>query len=448
MSMRDRAFRRRGQRPALNGLMLSGLSCLLAALCLPSAAVAATDVAAANLEAAAQPASPAKPPRYKLDYEARFTPEHGSVQVSLTVRQPRHLLRELRFSFDPERYRDFSGDGELAVEGTEVRWRPPDKGGRLAFSLTLNHQRRGGAFDSLMEEHWAVFRGDDLFPPATVTAVKGSHSRARLRLSGPDDWTFVSAYRRTEPSSEWFRVDWADRRFDRPVGWMAAGRLGVRRETIAGRKVAVAGPTGQGVRHLDILAFLQWNLPALVEVFPHFPGRLLLVAAGDPMWRGGLSGPSSLYLHADRPLLSGNGTSTLLHELVHVAQAYRARRDDDWIVEGLAEFYTLEFMHRSGTISTARRDRGFAQLEQWAERIKSLEGQRSTGARTAKGVTVMRALDAELRRRSQDQHSLDDVARTLAEDGAPVSVERLRRISAKLAGGPLEALSAENLAEY
>ena len=105
-------------------------------------------------------------------------------------------------------------------------------------------------------------------------------------------------------------------------------------------------------------------------------------------------------------------------------------------------------MHRSGTISTARRDRGFAHLEQWAERIKSLQGRRSTGARTAKGVTVMRALDAELRGRSQDEHSLDDVARTLAEDGAPVSLQRLRRISAALAGGPLEALSDKRLAEY
>jgi predicted metalloprotease with PDZ domain len=231
------------------------------------------------------------------------------------------------------------------------------------------------------------------------------------------------------------------------VGWMAAGRLGVRWTKIAGRRVGVAGPTGQGVRHLDMLAFLRWNLPELVEVFPHFPGRLLLVSAGNPMWRGGLSGPQSLFLHADRPLLSGNGTSTLLHELVHVAQAHRAARDEDWIVEGIAEFYTLELMSRSGTISAGRRDLGFQKLEEWAERIKSLEGQRSTGARTAKGVTVMRALDAELRRRTDGKHSLDDVARAMAEDGSPVSTARLRRTSAALAGGPLEALSDKALAE-
>jgi hypothetical protein len=409
------------------------------------------DSAAAEVEpsgsepAALEPVAPAKPTQYDLDYRARFLPADGLVLVTATVRQPRHLLREVRFRFDPDRYRDFGGDGELEIDGEQLRWRPPDDGGQLSFSVLLDHQR-GGGFDSLMKKDWAVFRGDDLFPPATVTALKGAHSKARLQLDGPEGWSFVTAYPRAGKSSRWYRIDWADRRFDRPVGWMAAGRLGVRREEIAGRKVAVAGPLGQGVRRLDMLAFLHWNLPALIAVFPGFPDRLLLVSAGDPMWRGGLSGPRTLYLHADRPLISANGTSTLLHELVHVAQGYRAARDEDWIVEAIAEYYTLEIMQRTKTISAARRDRGFAKLEQWAERIEGLEGKRSTGARTAKGVTVMRALDAELRQRSKDRYSLDDVARALAEEGAPVSVQRIREIATKLAGGPLDALAEERVA--
>ena len=38
----------------------------------------------------------------------------------------------------------------------------------------------------------------------------------------------------------------------------------------------------------DILAFLRWTLPALVDVFPNFPQRLLIVSAAKDMWRGGL----------------------------------------------------------------------------------------------------------------------------------------------------------------
>jgi hypothetical protein len=394
---------------------------------------------------AAAPAALATDLVYDLDYEATFLPEQDLVSVTLALRQSRNLLRRVRFEFDPARYRDFTGDGELAVEGNRVTWLPPAAGGALHYSLVLNHRRKGGGFDSLMEPDWAVFRGDDLLPPAAATARKGARARARLRLAGPEGWSFISAYPRSADDADWFLVDRSDRRFDRPVGWMAAGKLGVRWGTVAGRKVAVAGPLGQGVRHLDILAFLRWNLPELVRVFPDFPGRLLVVAAGDPMWRGGLSGPNSLYIHADRPLISGNGTSTLLHELVHVAQGFRAESDEDWIVEGIAEFYTLEILHRSGTISTARYERGFDKLDQWSADVETLQAESSSGARTAKAVAVMRQLDAELRRRSGGERSLDDVARQLAEDGAPVSVERLRAISSELAGAPLDAISPERL---
>jgi predicted metalloprotease with PDZ domain len=164
------------------------------------------------------------------------------------------------------------------------------------------------------------------------------------------------------------------------------------------------------------------------------------------MWRGGLSGPDSLFLHADRPLISGNGTSTLLHELLHVAQSYRAARDEDWIVEGMAEYYTLEILRRSGTISKRRHQRGLEQLAEWSQESKKLEGRRASGARTARGVLVMQALDAELRQRSDGRRSLDDVARALAKNGEPVSLERLRKVSADLVDGPLESLSDERLA--
>ena len=222
---------------------------------------------------------------------------------------------------------------------------------------------------------------------------------------------------------------------------MAAGRLGVRRDQIADRRVAIAGPTDQNIRRLDMLAFLRWNLPSLVDIFPDFPERILVVSAGDPMWRGGLSGPASLYIHADRPLISGNGTSTLMH----VAQGYRAARDEDWIVEGMAEYYTLEIMRRSGTLSESRFQAGLEKLERWAKESGGLRTAESSGARTAQAVLVMRDLDRELRERSDGRYALDDLARQLAEDGRPVSIKRMRALAAGLAGGPAESLLPERL---
>jgi hypothetical protein len=419
-------------------------SLLLAAL---FTAPAMATVPAAGASAATAKSQPGKTSAkvYGVDYEATFLPEQGTVRMRVSVRQKSALLRQLSFSIDPARYRAFEAEGDMDVADDRVTWQPPAGGGTLGFELVLNHQRRSGSFDSLLTADWAVFRGDDLFPPAAVKAVKGARSRSRLRLAGPDDWSLISAYPRDDEDPEWFRIEWTERRFDRPVGWMAAGQPGARWTRIGDRRIGVAGPMGQGVRHLDILAFLRWNLPELVKVFPGFPMRVLVVSAGDPMWRGGLSGPASLYLHADRPLISGNSTSTLLHELVHVAQSYRAAKDEDWIVEGIAEYYTLEIMRRSGTISEKRYERGLDRADEWAEESVSLQAERSSGARTAKGVTVMRELDIELRERSGGKHSLDDVARQLAEDGIPVTTERLREIAKQLAGAPLESISPERL---
>ena len=441
--MRGRAVCPRRRRNVLLKNVLTTL--LVSFLWLVQPAAGAADPDTKPGPGAAAPAPSGSDLEYGLDYHAKFLPEQGVVGMTLTVSQTRHLLRRVRFKFDPARYRDFAGDGEILVDGNEFSWRPPLHGGVLTYSVVLNHKRKGGGFDSLMEADWAVFRGDDLLPPARITARKGASSRTRLQLSGPENWSFISAYPDDKHDPGWSVVSWPGRNFDRPVGWMAAGWLGVRRGQIAGVRVAVAGPIKQGVRHMDVLAFLRWNLPELVKIFPGFPKRLLVVSAGDPMWRGGLSGPRSLYLHADRPLISGNGTSTLLHELVHVAQGYRATRGEDWIVEAIAEYYTLEIMQRSGTISNSRSERGFDKLEQWSEQAGSLEAKNSTGPRTAKGVTVMRNLDTELRLRTNGKKSLDDVARELAKDGGAVSITQLREVAAAMAGAPLDAISPEKL---
>ncbi|MCJ7557016.1 MAG: hypothetical protein MUP90_08900, partial [Gammaproteobacteria bacterium] len=408
-------------RIALFGICLAGMPCLAPA----SAAEAAPQTIDEKV--------------YDLDFTATLVPETSTARVRIQVRQPRDFLREVRFSIDPGRHHDFAGDGQVTLDGETVTWVPPKKGGSFTYTVNLNHQRKSGAFDSKIESRWALFRGDDLVPPASVTALKGARSRSRLRLTGPGNWSFLSPYPKDKQG--WFTVDWPERGFDRPVGWMVAGKLSVRWADINGVRVAVAGPRGQGVRSMDILAFLRWNLPVLLQIFPDFQERILIVSAGDPMWRGGLSGPNSLFLHADRPLISANGTSTMLHELMHIAQGYSAEGGDDWIVEGIAEFYTLEIMQRSGTLSRTRYRKGHEQLDAWGDEVSDLQADSSSGARTARAVGIMQALDAELREGSKNVYSLDEVVRRLSLEGEPVTLERLRQVSMDLVGKPLESLA-------
>jgi hypothetical protein len=363
-------------------------------------------------------------------------PTQRSAEVTIRVGNTGRELRSLRFRIDPARHREFSGNGLLTVGPDSVEWRPPLGEGRLRYVFAIDDLRDELSYDARCAEHWALFRGDDLVPPARVRALRGAASRSRLRLRLPEGWSAATPYPRTD--GELYLVDHADRRFDRPVGWIVAGRrMGVVRERVSGVHVAIAGPVGHGLRRLDLLALLRWTLPELREILGRLPGRLLVVGAGDPMWRGGLSGPDSFFIHADRPLLSNDGTSPVLHELVHTALGLRGGPGGDWIVEGLAEHYSLELLERSRTLSRRRAERVRESLAARGRAAPRLEVDRITGAELARAASVLAALDQELRARSGDARSLDDVVRDLTARREPLTSERLRAAAERVSGASL-----------
>jgi hypothetical protein len=379
---------------------------------------------------------------YDVVYRVKFLPERKGAQVTLQLKQPKSYARAFRFSVDPKRQQDFAGDGSVALDGDRVVWQPPERGGELRWFAKIESMRGKDAYDGLVTDQWAVFRGDDLVPPAALRKLKGARSHSRLRFELPKDWSSITPYRRGDDGL--YDVVHEERGFDRPTGWIALGRLGVVWGSASGTRIAVAGPLDVGVRHQDILAFLRLMFPAAHTIFPRLPARLLVVSAGDPMWRGGLSGPDSIYLHADRPLISENGTSTLLHELMHVIMGLRAERGSDWLVEAFAELYSLEVLQRSGAISRHRYRVGLEKLGEWGKGVNDLFKRRADGAITARGVVVLKALDDEIRARSDGAHSLDDIARELVLSHE-VSFADLRARAEQLAGGPVKALARSSV---
>jgi hypothetical protein len=259
----------------------------------------------------------------------------------------------------------------------------------------------------------------------------------------PEKWSIITPYASMVDRRGPF--DDPGRRFDRPKGWLIAGAIGSRREMISGVEVVVAGPLGQGLRRLDMLAVLNWTFPHIARIFPDLPPRILVVIARDPMWRGGLSGPASLFLHGDRPIFSENRTSTLLHELIHVASGIHGDDESDWIVEGLAEYYSVELVHRAGGMSDLRFDEAMQDLARWGGAVDSILVKRSSGKTTARAVGVLRAADAEIREASAGKMSIDDVARELSRVPGRVTVAQLQEFAAKAAGRPVEALRRGDL---
>ncbi len=377
---------------------------------------------------------------YDVHYEITPVPDEHAVDVRLRLRQPRHLLREMRF--DTGRAMGIAGDGEVISDRSETTWRPPARGGELRWRVSARHERRGGGHDAWLDGDWGLFRAEDVIPRAATRTLRDARSRTTLAFVLPAGWSAISEYREVDGRAD---VASQGRRFVQPTGWIVVGQIGVRRETVAGTHVAVAAPTGHDVRRMDILALLNWTLPELAQILPAPIPRLTIVSAGEPMWRGGLSAPASLYLHADRPMISENGTSTLLHEVMHVATGLSAEQGYDWIVEGLAEYYSLQLLYRSGTITPNRYRAALSQLAGWADSAKTLCSRASSGAETARAVTVIHALDREIVTATGNTSSLDDVLVTLLLANRKLTLDALRLAAREHIGKNPDALHSRRL---
>ena len=378
---------------------------------------------------------------FDIDYRVAFKPAEGVAEVSMTHTPETGRATRLSMRFDPERHAGVrAAGGTLTRDGDRHVWVPDARrASTLHWRFKVDHERRGGGYDARMTRDWALFRGDDLVPAISARTTAGADSSARLYFTLPAGWTNVDTpYVHTRDRSGFVVVN-PERRFDRPVGWMIAGAVGTRREFIDGLEVSIAGPVEFAVRRNDALAFLNLVAPEMRQAFGTLPSKLLIVSAGDPMWRGGLSGPRSLFLHADRPLISENGTSTLVHELVHVVTRIRGAEGDDWIAEGTAEFYSITLLNRAGLLSDARRDRAFEWMRNHGRKVRTLTGVRSWGPQTARAVILMRELDHEIRQRTGNKRSLDDVMRQLI-DLREVSREDLAGIVEALTGRPSDVL--------
>ncbi len=375
-------------------------------------------------------------PRYRVQYEAQILPAQGTATVRIRVEQSDSLLREISFPIDSERVFDVAAEEGLEANPERITWFVPDRGGELRYTVRIDHLRDPARYDARCTSRWALFRGEDLFPSARTRRLREAVGRFRFRLRVPPDWEIVSAYESARDGS--LRIRERGRAFDQPEGWFLAGKLRSVREDIAGMAVTVASPGGDPFRERDALALLRWVAPELRAIVPSLPERLLLVGADDPMWRGGLSGPRSIYLHTDRPLIDKDTSSPLLHELMHVVTRARGQGDADWIVEGLAEYYSLELLRRSGTISATHYADAIESFRERGAEAETLRAPQASGAITARAVGVFHDLDAEIRARSEGRRDLDDVVAALREDPEIATPERLRALADDLAGSSLE----------
>jgi hypothetical protein len=142
---------------------------------------------------------------------------------------------------------------------------------------------------------------------------------------------------------------------------MIAGKIGTRTTTLKGHRDDGRRAHWTNYRRMDVLTFLRFVWREIHEAFVTTPERLAGGRARRPDVARRPVGSNSLFLHADRPLVSENGTSSLVHELTHmvtrISGVVTADTNDDWIAEGIAEYYSFELLYRARGISKSRRSR-------------------------------------------------------------------------------------------
>jgi hypothetical protein len=186
---------------------------------------------------------------YQMTWIIALEPGNDWAEITLEVADGRPV-RDVRFSFDPERFRDFEAEGKLAVDDKDhsVHWEPARENASLSYRARITrsraNQNQDESYDALMTDDWALFRGDRVIPRMSVTMRKGVEAETKLRFELPDGWGAVTGWPRDQSSREKPRyfVDDPERRFDRPTGWMMAGRLGTRRDRVGSTEFSIAAP--------------------------------------------------------------------------------------------------------------------------------------------------------------------------------------------------------------
>lgn len=378
----------------------------------------------------------------KLQYTVEFLPQQKVARVEIEMDEAR-WLKQARFRLHKHKLENVTASGEWVVQGDEALWRPKTRGkARLSYTIEFTRERGQGAYDAYITGEWALLRGEGIVPPISVRRTKNAQVETSVRFVLPEGWSSVNAGWSQTDAPYTYKLTSDKTLFVRPHGWIIAGKLGTRREQLSKTEVAVSAPRGQGYGQMEKMTFLGLIWPQIEKVFPQTPPVILIVGAEDPMWRGGLSAPTSLFMHASRPLVGENGTSTLVHELVHVISGIHGTDGHDWIAEGLAEFYSVELIYRAGGFTPVRREKIFGDLLARGREVKSLRQKSSKGPITDRAAAFFEELDREMQKQSAGRYGLDDLVRLVLEKKY-LSTEDLQRAYKQLLGKDSALLASE-----
>lgn len=352
-------------------------------------------------------------PNFTMEHRVTLTKDPSQPAQIHTILKGANEIDRIRWRIPEHRFDNLAASGNFVQTGPEEwTWTPGAIDGEVRYQAPLFKQRGGKGYDSYHGGSWILLRTSDLFPRKTYVTRRPLRGLTRVRFQLPAGWEAVSAMQPIGPNYFQARPRFGD--LTKPYGWLLIGELAVHRFTIADVAVTIATPRAAQFDPATFAPLLRRSLRRLQHIIGRLPPELTVVIGSDPMWRGGISGEHSLYLNQELAVISKDYTSTIIHELFHVVQGFRkSSTQADWIVEGLAEYYSLRILRDLKIITRNQFRRGIRTFEQQGQWNVDLTKTRSRAAKYNSAPLVFFYLDQLLQTHTQGKKSLATIVTLL-----------------------------------
>lgn len=387
----------------------------------------------------------------------------GNVHVELSLRGLQDAVT--KFSFSTTGHRDpvtnvvggphtplkTTADGiEFEVDGDE------------SFSYDVHVEREAfvaGQKLSHVGTDFALFKAESIALEYRYSYFEGTtfENKTTILLQPPPNWEAKGPWKALGPTTYELPAGHV-----LPRGYVVFGDFLAQEDRVAGEKVVHyvrLGKVAEYEKGGALFEFIAKATPYYAAVYgPGVEQDVLVVNAPDPMFRGGLGGDNSFFVHESADL------RTVAHEYAHVFQLFGTEEDQGsssiWLNEGDADYHSALALFAADVWSPQQVDDFLAEAAK-DKNDPDLRNARLPDAAygTAlerfayhKGALVLRALDELYRTRTGGDVSLSDLLRVInkkhgdpsaADAAVAVTNQEIRAEAEKLLGGDLSEFFAQ-----
>lgn len=376
-------------------------------------------------------------------------------------------VRRVTFVLERGRYRYFNGGGQIVQLGSDVIWTPERLNASLEYEVILPHERKKGVYDSFGKKDWFITRTNDLFAYKKFAFRRSAKSLTTVSFDLPSGWD-VETEMLPLGQDSYRTQSFPGHRYEWPTGWVIFGRI---ERTIAKADdvvitiaypkaflentslVAISGnilPMSPAERFAKKMVqareIYEKVIPLMKKFLPQYARRFLIIYGEKPMWMGGLSGENSLFINRRIANLSKDYSSTLVHEYFHVCQGFKKnKKDGEWLVEGLAEYFSLLLLKEAGITTPQQFRVGIESYKKNGQWNVNLAKSFKKAVLYENAPLIFYTLDEMIKEKTQGQKSLKNVMAALATYAEPVGTKEFRAATESVYGNSLKSFFATHV---